>query len=634
MLPTYKSGDASSYAHSQGWGFKRQGDEIILRQCPWCGKKDKLSWNDETGFYQCFSAACGQKGNYFTLRKDLGDPVIAEEKMTALKYADRPRKRISLEKYAPMEKGLSPSHLAYLKSRGITEEAARKWKLGGKEEAPDKHKIEIKGDDGESAVYDKVIEWLMIPYITQQGNIADVKYRALPPAPKRFKRLGGGDSILYGEHLLPQTKGKRKGSIDTLYLCEGELDAITLDQHGFSPVLSTTTGAASFPPRWYDLIVSSGAKRIVLVYDNDVDGQAAAEKLAKKFTDADREVVNVILDDAKDANEYFLSHTAEDFRDLIKQSRPIELEYCLSMGAVLDQLEEQLFASSGQLSGFQSVHQNINDLIDGGYWNGQLITIIGGSGTGKTSLVQQDLMNIATNYGPAYFMCLEMPPVMVARKAINHLYHVPIAAIKQQHIQEYRADLERRGFFFGAGRFRHIDELCEAFIKAHKRYDLKVIGFDNIHYLCRDEKNQTAQISSVTKGLKDLAVELDVPMIAIAQPGKFDRAERIINENDVKGSSSIEQDSDYMMLMWRPTLRTDIEAFGTTMGQKENMSPLTYIRVGKARFSPGGETLLYFHGEISTFRQLTKEERERLVAEAVAKQETSARKGSNRKYTS
>jgi replicative DNA helicase len=277
--------------------------------------------------------------------------------------------------------------------------------------------------------------------------------------------------------------------------------------------------------------------------------------------------------------------------------------------------------SGGQLNGYKSVHENINELIDGGYWKGQLITVIGGSGTGKTSLVQQDLMNIATNHGPTYFMCLEMPPTMVLCKIINHLYHIPIREIKQRHIEQYRADLERRGFFFGAGRFRNIDQLAEVFIKAHKRYGFCAIGFDNIHYLCRDTKNQAAEISNTTKGFKDLAVELDVPLIAIGQPGKFDRSERIINENDVKGSSAIEQDSDYMMLMWRPTLRTEIEAFGQDMGQKENMSPLTYIRVGKARYSPGGETLLYFHGDISTFRALSPAEKQKLIDEAKAKAE-------------
>ena len=609
MLPTYQHGDAARYAEAQGWVYKRSGSHIILKQCPWCGKTDKLYWNDETGAYDCKSAVCGKSGNYFTFRRDLGDPVEASKPITALKQQEPKKKRFTFAQYAPMERNLAQSEIAksYLESRGISEASAIKWKLGTKHETPGEHKQEG---------IEEPIDWLMIPYITQQGDIADVKYRAMPPTPKRFKRKGGGDSILFGEHLLPASKGKRKGSVDTLYLCEGELDAITLDQHGFSPALSTTTGAASFPPRWYDLIVSSGAKRIVLVYDSDVDGQAAAEKLAKKFTDADREVVNVVLEDAKDANEYFQSHSADDFRELIKQSRPIEFEYCLSMGTVLDQLEEQLFMSGGELNGYPSVHPNLNALIDGGYWKGQLITVVGGSGTGKTSLVQQDLLNIASTLGPAYFMCLEMPPVMVLRKAINHLYHIPIPDIKQHHIQQYRADLERRNFFFGGGRFRHVDELAEAFIKAHKRYDIRIIGFDNIHYLCRDPKNQAAELGLVTKRFKDLAVELDVPLVAIAQPGKFDRSERIINENDVKGSSSIEQDSDYMILMWRPTLRTTIDSFGTTMGEKENMSPLTYIRVSKARYSAGGETLLYFHGDKSTFRSLSEQEREQLLTEA------------------
>jgi replicative DNA helicase len=618
LLPTYQVGDATRYAESQGWGFKRSGSELILRQCPFCSKKDKLSWNDDTGFFQCFSGSCGKTGNYFVLRRDLGDPVVGQQPMTALAHAPRPKKRKTFAEYEPFEKNLSLSTVGreYLKSRGISDESIVKWKLGLKSEAAGKHGIE--GIDGP-------VDWLMVPYVTQQGDIADVKYRSLPPAPKRFKRLGGGDSILYGEHLLPAAKGKKRGTVDTIYLCEGELDAVTLDQHGFSPALSTTTGAQSFPPRWYDLIVSSGA--IVLVYDSDVAGQTAAEKLAKKFTDADREVVNIILDDnAKDANEYFLTHTAQDFRELVKQSRPIEFEFCLSAAAVFDQLAEELFTSGGALNGLPSVQKNINELIDGGYWNGSLITIVGGSGTGKTSLVLQDLINIGTSHGPAWMCCLEMPPKMMLRKTINHLFHVPISDIKQHHIDQYRADVERRNLFFGGHGIRNVEQLQDYFVKAHKRYDLKVICFDNIHYMCRDPKNQAAEISNVTKRLKELAVELNIPIIAIAQPGKFDRAERIINENDVRGSSAIEQDSDYMMLMWRPTLRTDISAFGTTMGAKENMSPLTYIRVGKARYSAGGETLLYFHGEFSKFRELSAEESQQLVKQVQENQPEKKRK--------
>ncbi len=526
MLPSYLPGEASAYARSQGWKFKTSGVELILK-CVFCGKNDKLYWNDENGAYDCKSAVCGKSGNYFTLRRDLGDPV-ANKPITALELAaPKPKKRKTFAEYAPFEANMasSPEGRAYLKSRGISDESILKWHIGFKTDAVGKHKVEG---------WDKDVSWIMIPYITLQGDIADVKYRTLPPAPKDFKRLGGGDSILFGEHLLPETKGKKKTKVDTLYLCEGELDAITLDQHGFSPALSTTCGAKAFSPRWYDLIVSSGAKKIVVIYDSDVDGQETAKKLAKKFNDEDRTVTNVILEDAKDANEYFLTHTAEDFKALIANARPEELEYCLSASAVLDRISEQLFMSGGQLNGIPSAFPNLNELIDGGYWNGSLTTVVGTSGTGKTSLVLQDGINMGTNGLPFYMCCLEMPEVMMMRKVINHLYHVPIKDIKQHHIDQYRADIERRNLYFGSG-VRNLDKLQEVFVKAHKRYDLKCICFDNINFLCRDGNNTANDLGQVTKRLKELAVELNIPIIAIAQPGKFDRAQRIITENDVKG---------------------------------------------------------------------------------------------------
>lgn len=585
MLPTYKPGDASDYANSQGWQFKRSGDEIILHECPFCGKKDKLYWNDISGAFDCKAGVCQQRGNYFTLRRDIGDPV---EALTAPKLvpAKKAFRRVPLAEFAKFESQLAASDTAkaYLAGRGITLEQAKKWHLG------------LKQDEG--------IDWLMIPYITKQGDIADVKYRSLPPAPKRFRRRGGGESILFGEHLLPD----KKSQADTIYLCEGELDCITLDQHGFSPAISTTTGAASFSPRWYDMIISSGAKRLILIYDSDVDGQAGAEKLIKKFNDAERQVINVVLEDCKDSNEFFLTHTAKDLEKLIADARPVEIEHVLSMGTVLDRLEEQIFLSGSGLNGIPSQFQNINELIDGGYWNGFLVTVVGASGTGKTSFVLQELVNISSTVGPAYMCCLEMPEEMMLRKTINHLYHVPIKDIKGHHIQQYRDDLMRRQLYFGSG-VRNIDVLEDVFRKAAKRHDLKAICFDNINYLIRDSQNVTAQMGVVTRRLKDLAVDLNIPIFQIAQPKKFKRDERVISEDDIKDAASVEQDSDVLIMLWRPTVKTDITDFGKTVGQKTSMSPLTLIRVGKARYSPGGETLLYFHGEIGTFRELSDAEK-------------------------
>lgn len=603
MLPTYRPGDAAAYASARGWQYKAYGDELILKECPFCGRKDKLYWNNASGAFECKSAHCGQKGNYFTLRRDVGDPVQPLAAPTL--QVKKPRRQVPLENFKPYEEALwaNEAALVYLRTtRGLTDETIRRWHLGLKREPYEKHEIDS---------YRQDIDWLLIPYINRQGMICDAKYRSLPPAPKFFKRWGGGDSILFGEYFLPE----KKQTCDVVYLVEGEVDAITLDQYGFRPAVSTTTGAGSFNPRWYDLIVGTGAKRLVVIYDSDVDGRAGAERVVKKFNDDQREVLDIILPDAKDSNEYLKTHAAENLHQLIADARPAEIEYVYSAATVLDRLEERLFNAGGAFDGIPTQFTNLNDLIDGGWANSTLNVVIGGSGTGKTSFLLQDLVHVGTNFGPGYMCCLEMPEEMVMAKVINHLYHIPLRGIKLEHIQEYRKDIERRNLFFGKG-VRDLKVLDRTFRQAAKRYDLRIIIFDNIHYLVRDDiKNQAAEIGLVTRTLKDLAVDLGIPIVAIAQPKMFDRSERVINENDVKGSSSIEQDSDNMILMWRPTVRTDIKEFGKSVGVKHNMSPLTLFRVGKARYSAGGETLLYFHGDIGTFRQLSDEETKKLIGE-------------------
>lgn len=610
MLPIYQQGQAAEYAKQKSWPFRQTGDELILAECPFCAKKGKFSWNNLTGAFQCFSADCGKRGNYYTLRRDMGDPVQTGP-MRAATPEIKPKARVSLAKFASYETALldNAAAMAYLtKERGLTEETIKKWHLGLKPIS-----------DAEKETFDigtkEACYWLMIPYITRQGDIANVKYRALPPAPKRFKRWQGGESILFGEHLLPDKKAK----CDDLFLVEGELDAITLDQYGFSPALSTTTGAASFSPRWYDLIVSSGAKRIYLIYDSDVDGRAGAEKLIKKFTDDSREVYDIVLEGAKDSNEFFLSNTGEDFRDLLKAARPAEMEYVLSPGAVLDRLEEQIFMSGAAFNGVPSQFKALNDLIDGGYGNGFLTTIIGGAGTGKTSFAIQELLNMGSQGMRTYLCCLELPEEMVMRKVINHLYHIPMNAITQEHIAKYRDDIERRGMFIGRGPSglnfqKKLDNLLATFRAAIRRFDLRCLAFDNMHYFVRSRDNEQAELGMLTEGLKALAMEMGIPILALGQPRKFDRSERIIDNSDVKGSGSIEADSDNMILMWRPTLKSSIDDFGKSL-HKQNMSPLTLFRVAKARYSPGGESLLYFHGEISSFRQLSEEETKRLMGD-------------------
>lgn len=591
-LPRYQPGQAKAYCEGKGWKFKQTGDQLNLETCPVCGRSGwKFYISDSKGLWDDKHASCNAKGNFFTLLRDLGDldAIAARDVSHRRDKVDTPQqRRKTLGDYLPLEIALAddPDAQAYLTSRGLTLETARAWHLG----------VHMKGG----------MKCLAIPYVVGD-EIADVKYRSLPPAQKAYFRMGGGDSILFGEHLLEAAKEEER---KTLYLCEGEIDALTLWQHGYWPVLSTTTGAGSFKPRWFDIIKAFNPERLVVVYDSDVAGQEGAKHVIQKFQD-EFDVKNVVLP-VKDSNEFFLTHANEEFDELLAAVPEEKNEYIVSLEEALDALENKLFLGETAFDGFPSQFDEINAMMAGGYWKSQLTTLSGSSGTGKTSLLLQELFWQSEQHDVStYLICLEMPVEMMLRKLFEHRYKVPMLELTVDHVQRYRHELERFPFRMG-DHIPDVKTLEKVIRTAVKRFDAQIIAFDNLNYFVRSREHQTQEIGILTKMLKTLAIELGVSIIGVAQPKKTDTEERVMTGNDLKDASAIEQDSDNIILLHRRRIGTPSKDIGKSLGVKANKSPLTLVRVDKARYAAGGECLLFFDGAHSTYRELTVEERERI----------------------
>jgi replicative DNA helicase len=217
---------------------------------------------------------------------------------------------------------------------------------------------------------------------------------------------------------------------------------------------------------------------------------------------------------------------------------------------------------------------------------------------------------------PAYLLCLEMPEVMMMWKIIEKEYGVPMMQITEAHVQKYRVDLEQIPFYMGSKGGGAGDQLdmVEATIRAAvRRYDLRCVAFDNINFFVRSIEHATQEIARVTKRMKELAVDLNVPIIQIAQPQKFDESARMMIGSDLKDSSAIEQDSDTIMLLHRARIKTEVKDVGKSAGFVGNRSPYCLVRVDKARYAAGGECLMHFDGSRSTFRELTLGEREAMA---------------------
>lgn len=591
-LPIYERGQARDYCQSKGWQFKTSGDHLVLKTCPVGGHDgDKFYINDSTGLWDCKTGSCGQKGNFYQLKKFLGD---VDDVKPLVQDPIKASNMFPLAKLEPYQQALlnSPAAQAYLTQRGISTETATRFHLG------------FKVKNG--------IEELMIPYI-RNGYILDIKYRLLPSSENgirpKYSRMKGGESILFGEdQLTPVSKGS------TIYLVEGEMDAMTLWQHGYYPALSTTTGASSFKTEWYDIIKRYEPGKIILVYDSDAAGQLGAEKIRSRLLSGGKPedlVVNLVLPDtSKDINDYFLTHSGNDFKDLVDIAcLPKDIENVNSQKKVLDDLESLLWLSTSAFEGLPSQFPDINAMVEGGYWNGQLVVITGPSGTGKTSLVLQEMLWLAEKGEPCYLLCLEMPEVMMERKIFLAKFGIPMLKLTHGHVVELRPKLENVPLFLGS-KCRKLADVERTIRQGVSRYDLKVVAFDNINYFIRSIEHQTQEIAACTKLLKDLAVELNIPIIAIAQPKKFDRDQRMMTTNDLAWSSAIEQDADTIIMLHRKPIKTELHEFGKkTTGFIGNQSPFTMVRVAKARYAGGGETYLYFDGARSSYRELTNDER-------------------------
>jgi replicative DNA helicase len=597
-LPTYSPGEAGDYCASKGWSTKRSGEHLVL-DCPLCSTKGKFYLNDMTGLWDCKSGSCGQRGNFYQLKKTQGDVEPVKPLYTA--PVTTKKKAFPLSANADYESALqnSPEALAYLASRGLTKETAAEWHLGYKVTADGVHQ-------------------LIIPYV-HRGQIVDVKYRLLPKSENgsrpKYTRYGG-DSVLYGEQTLAAAsrervganKGAGEGCRDTLYIVEGEFDVMTMWQRGYWPAVSTTTGAASFKAEWFDQIVAFDPAKIVVIYDSDAAGQKGAAVLLKKFED--RSIVNVVLEDVKDVSDYFVAHTQEDFDRLLQAAEPKELENVISMSRANDMLIEQLWFSTEAFDGIPSKFPDVNAMIEGGYWNGQLVVITGPSGTGKTSLVLDEFMTMAVNNIAPYLLCLEMPPIMMQRKIYQKVFGIPMLKLTQAHVEEGRKQLDKLPMFIGGRQgcktLKDVEKLIRS---AVSRHNLKIVAFDNLNYFVRSIEHTSQEIAATTQMLKDLAIDLNIPIIAIAQPKKFDKESKIMSAADLKDSSAIEQDADTIIILHRQRTKTDVKDFGKNGGFIGNQSPYCLVRVEKARYSSGGETYLYFDGARSGYRELTADEK-------------------------
>jgi len=273
-----------------------------------------------------------------------------------------------------------------------------------------------------------------------------------------------------------------------------------------------------------------------------------------------------------------------------------------------DRLEE-LHRNKGALRGVRTGYRDL-DTMTAGLQRSDLIILAARPAMGKTTLVTNLAYNVATiAKQPVLFFSLEMSKEQLVDRMLSDASGVDSWNIRTGNLSDddFSKLSEAMGEMSEAPIF--IDDtpglsVLEMRTKARRAAHDQPLGLVIIDYLQlmqgsgRHDGNRVQEVSEISRGLKLIARELNVPVIALSQLSRSveSRSPQIPQLADLRESGSIEQDADIVMFIYR-------EAYYNPDTERENITDLI---IAKHRNGPVGKVELYFHPERLRFMSLDK----------------------------
>lgn len=274
--------------------------------------------------------------------------------------------------------------------------------------------------------------------------------------------------------------------------------------------------------------------------------------------------------------------------------------------SIVDDIQKSMDspAIAGVPSGLTKLDQHT-----GGWQDGTLVVLAARPGMGKTACALQfaKYPAIALNKAVAVFS-LEMTAKQLVGRLAASESEVSSSAINQKAINH--AELQRIGARCHklVGSPIYIDDttnikMADLRIKAIKLkmdYDIKLLIVDYLQLMHGDLKgNREQEISYITRGLKTLSKELEIPVIALSQLSREveKRDDKRPQLSDLRESGAIEQDADIVAFLWRPEYYDLCPNGYDYKNEPIPVQNLMIIDIAKGREIKTGEIAAKFYGE-------------------------------------
>jgi len=277
---------------------------------------------------------------------------------------------------------------------------------------------------------------------------------------------------------------------------------------------------------------------------------------------------------------------------------------------------EQLQAARGGITGVPTGFPDLDEKT-GGFQRGDLIIVAARPSMGKTAMVTGIALHAAIVHQiPVAIFSLEMSKEQLVQRMLCAEALVDLSRLLRGRLtdDDYVRLAQAAGHLNTAPIW--IDDsgvltVLEMRAKARRlkadQPDLGLIIVDYIQlmHIGRQAENRQQEVSEISRGLKALAKELGVPVVALSQLSRApeQRADHRPQLSDLRESGSLEQDADLVMFLYRPEyyLPPDEARSKDLVGKAE-------LIIGKQRNGPTGVVELFFRKECTRFESFTRRE--------------------------
>jgi len=275
----------------------------------------------------------------------------------------------------------------------------------------------------------------------------------------------------------------------------------------------------------------------------------------------------------------------------------------------------------GEIPCVYSSFTGLDEFLDG-FQRSDLVIVAGRPSMGKTSLALNIARNTAINQkATVALFSLEMSKDALASRLLSSESGVNSRRVRfgnqteeeEDKIMEAIGVLSEASIYIDDSAMIRVAEMRSKAMRLHFEHNLDLIIIDYLQLMEGDNprnENRVQAIAQISRSLKALARELNVPVIAVSQLSRAvdSRPSHVPILSDLRESGSIEQDADVVIFVYREEYYYNEDDWATQFPDREYPRGESDIIIAKHRNGPTGSVKLRFHHELARFENIGSEE--------------------------